>query len=80
VEWLAGFLAKLGASLLNSLIAWFQQEKLKAEAEKAKALEEYIEGRKTKEAAQRALQEEAAKEVEFSYEAWEAMRTTGTPQ
>lgn len=79
MEFLAGLAAKIVTGLVNNLITFFQQEKLKAEAEKAKALEAYIEGRKTKEAAQKALREEAAKKVEFSYEAWEAMRTSGTP-
>ena len=79
MEWLSGLIAKIAVGLVNNLIAFFQQEKLKAEAEKAKALEEWIEGRKFKEQADQLLREEAAEKVEFSYEAWEAMRTTGAP-
>ena len=74
MEWLGTVAAKIVTGLINSLVAFFERKKLEAEAQKAKALEEWIEGRKLKEAADQALREEAAKKVEFSYEAWEAMR------
>ena len=79
MEFLASLLAKLGASIVSAIASWVKQSKLEAEAQRARALDEYIEGRRTKEQADQILREEAAKSVTFSYEAWEAMRTAGTP-
>lgn len=73
---LGDLIAKIASSVVAAIWGIIERSRLEAEAERARAMDAYLEGRRAKEQTERALVEQLEEEVTFSYELWEQMRTT----
>ena len=74
MQWLSDLLVGVVSSVVGKIWKIIQHRRLVAEAERARALDAYIQGRRIQEAAEQALLEEASRSYEFSYDNWNAMR------